>query len=69
MPNHPIPKIDVSRIYNGEVTEIPFNFTFVPEETEKDDLLFAEPVHVVGRVYEKRTAEAKRKAMWSLLSR
>lgn len=59
MPNHPIPKIDVSRIYNGEVTEIPFNFTFVPEETEKDDLLFAEPVHVVGRVYEKAHGRGK----------
>ncbi len=59
MPNHPIPKIDVSRIYNGEVTEIPFDFTFVPEETEKDDLLFTEPVLVVGRVYEKAHGRGK----------
>ena len=36
MPINQIPKIDVSRIYNGEVTEIPFDFTFIPEETEKN---------------------------------
>ena len=59
MPINQIPKIDVSRIYNGEVTEIPFDFTFIPEETEKNDLLFAAPVRVVGRVYEKAHGRGK----------
>ncbi len=59
MPINQIPKIDVSRIYNGEVTEIPFDFTFIPEETEKNDLLFAKPVRVVGRVYEKAHGRGK----------
>ena len=59
MPINQIPKIDVSRIYNGEVTEIPFDFTFIPEETEKNDLLFDAPVRVVGRVYEKAHGRGK----------
>ena len=54
-----IKKIDVSKIYNGEVTEIPFCFTVVPEGTESDDLTFAEPIKVEGRVYEKARGRDK----------
>lgn len=53
-------KIDVSKIYNGEVTEIPFEFDIVPENTELLDLEFKKPVKVSGRVYEK--AHGKNKA-------
>lgn len=54
-----IQKIDVSKIYNGEVTEIPFSFTFVPEGTENEDLTFDAPVRVDGRVYEKARGRDK----------
>ena len=46
-------KIDVSKIYNGELSEIPFEFEIEPEDTEALDLIFAENVKVKGRVYEK----------------
>ena len=52
--------IDLSGIYNGDVTEIPFSFDIVPEDTETLDLTFSEPVKAAGKVYEK--AHGKNKA-------
>ncbi len=46
-------KIDVSKIYNGELAEIPFEFEIEPEDTESLDITFPENVKVKGRVYEK----------------
>lgn len=45
--------IDVSKIYNGELTEIPFEFEIAPEGTEDLDITFVCPATVKGRVYEK----------------
>lgn len=47
-------KIDVSKIYNGELAEIPFEFEIEPEDTQESlDLEFLETAKVKGRVYEK----------------
>ena len=48
-----VQNIDVSKIYNGELTEIPFEFEINPEGTEDMDLVFTAPAKVKGRVYEK----------------
>ncbi len=53
MQQNTIQNIDVSKIYNGEVSEIPFSFELIPEDTENLDLVFKEPVKVTGKVYEK----------------
>ncbi len=50
---------DVSKIFNGEVSEIPFEFDIVPENTEKEDLFFPEPVKVTGKVSEKAKGVGK----------
>lgn len=55
-----VQKIDVSKIYNGELSEIPFEFEIHPENLEDMDLFFAEPVGVCGRAYEK--AKGKNRA-------
>ena len=52
-------KIDISKIYNGEVAEIPFEFELVPEGTQSLDLAFPVPVMVRGRVYEKAKGRDK----------
>lgn len=59
MQKNSIQKIDVSGLYNGDVTELPFSFDFVPEDTTDEDLIFPEPVHVSGRVYEKARGRNK----------
>ncbi len=43
--------VDVSKIYNGEKTEIPFDFELSEEDMTTDDAEFVEPVKVCGRVY------------------
>lgn len=48
-----IQNIDVSKIYNGELTEIPFEFDIEPQGLEDMDLYFDAPARVTGRVYEK----------------
>ena len=48
---------DVSKIYNGEKSEIPFDFTLPKEECESEDITFVQPVRVTGRVYEKAGAK------------
>lgn len=59
MQNNNRRKIDVSGLYNGDVTEIPFSFAFTPEGTESEDLSFPEPIRVEGRVYEKARGRGK----------
>ncbi|MGN1121265.1 MAG: YceD family protein [Eubacteriales bacterium] len=59
MPYNEMPKIDVSKIYNGDVAEIPFDFELLPQDTESMDLVFPQPVRVVGRVYEKARGRDK----------
>ena len=51
--------IDVSRIYNGEVKEIPFSFGIVPEGTEDMDLAFENEARVTGKAYEKAHGKGK----------
>ncbi len=50
-------KADISKIYNGEKNEIPFDFTLPKEECEVEDIVLDSPVRVVGRVYEKAAAK------------
>ena len=45
-------KIDVTKIYNGETNEIPFDFCLEPELMNQADATFTEPVKVKGRVFE-----------------
>jgi len=45
--------LDVSRVYNGATAEIPFDFSFKPEDEEGNDLLFPEDVRVCGSIFEK----------------
>ena len=52
-------KIDVSGLFKSEVTEIPFCFEIVPEDTDYLDLVFEKPVVVKGRVYEKARGQNK----------
>lgn len=48
---------DISKIYNGEKSEIPFEFSLPAEECETEDIVFVQPVAVTGRVYEKAGAK------------
>ena len=59
MNNGQILKIDVSKIYNGVLSEIPFEFEIVPEGTDNLDLLFEKNVKVEGKVYEKAHGKDK----------
>ena len=59
MSNGQISKIDVSKIYNGVLSEIPFEFEIVPDDTESLDLLFEKNVKVAGKVYEKAHGKDK----------
>lgn len=45
--------VDVSKIYNGEKSEIEFDFDFQPENEADNDLVFPESVKVKGKAYEK----------------
>lgn len=51
--NNVMQLIDVSKIYNGETTQIDFEFEIQPEDTDILDLAFHKPVKVTGKVYEK----------------
>lgn len=53
MDNNVMQLIDVSKIYNGETTQIDFEFEIQPEDTDILDLAFHNPVKVTGKVYEK----------------
>lgn len=43
--------VDVSKIYNGDKSEIPFEFCLPCELMTDGDIVFSEPVRVKGRVY------------------
>lgn len=48
---------DISKIYNGDKSEIFFDFVLPQEECEQEDVVFCEPVRVTGRIYEKAAAK------------
>ncbi len=48
---------DISKIYNGEKNEIPFDFILPEEDCEGEDIVFDTPIRVMGRVYEKAAAK------------
>ncbi len=43
--------LDISKIYNGEKTEIPFAFELSKEDMTTDEAVFCGPAEVSGRVY------------------
>ena len=48
---------DISKIYNGEKSEITFDFMLPKEECEDEDIVFCTPVRVTGRIYERAAAK------------
>ena len=59
--------LDISALFNGEVSELPFAFTLHPEDTEDTlDLVFPNDVSVEGRAYEKARGVGKAESFTAL---